>query len=80
MAIARRMTIRSNLVSSYNVVVLLRSQVDMIRCKSVKDEVKRHIDKIEWEVGKVKHERTEFKLKAARTFQELQKVRELPAS
>jgi len=46
MAIARRMTIRSNLVSSYNVVVLLRSQVDMIRCKSVKDEVKRHIDKI----------------------------------
>jgi len=46
----------------------------MAQCKSVKDEVKQHMEKIDVVIDELKHERAEFKLKATRTQQENQKV------
>ena len=61
-------------------VAIVRTQIDMVQCKSVKEEVKEHMDKIRWDMNKLKRERAEFKLKAERKEQEMQKVCELPAS
>ena len=60
--------------------VLLRAQVDITRCKSVKEEVKYHMDKIDVEMNKVKRQRNEFKLTATRTQQEIKTVFEASVS
>jgi len=60
--------------------IFLLTQTEVAQYRSVKEEVKAHVDKINWDVGILKSECAEYKRKSARAQEELNKVCESRAS
>ena len=63
-----------SLYSQTGALILLRCQEDMARCKTIKDEVQQQMEKVDVDMDRLRNERAQFELKAARTQEETKKV------